>query len=315
MVVVYSSVDSEFAIPMFEAFTRETGIAVVFRPDGEETKTTGLAFRLEKMKDRPDGDVFWNSEQSLTLVLARKGVFEGYRSPSAAGIPDEFKDPAGLWTGFARRARVVMYSNRVKPEDVPKTLEDFAHPRWKGRFAIAKPLYGTTLSHLAALTLEIGEAKAFALFRSWRANGLILAQSNGDVAERVSNGDADVGLTDSDDAFSAIDRKKPVNFAVVDQTAEWHGSFLIPNTVAMLKKCPHPAEAKAFIDWLLRPETEKRLAENGARQIPVRDVGATMASPLDAVKLAPVHVNGELLAQDVLELGARITKILSGEEQ
>src|SRR5476649_349607 len=77
-VVVYASVDSDFALPVFEAFTSETGIHVISRFDGEETKTTGTAMRLEQMKGHPDGDVFWNSEQSLTLVLANKGVLESY---------------------------------------------------------------------------------------------------------------------------------------------------------------------------------------------------------------------------------------------
>ncbi len=314
-VVVYASVDSDFALPVFEAFTRETGIHVVSRFDGEETKTTGTAMRLEQMKGHPDGDVFWNSEQSLTLVLANKGVLQSYVSPNAQSIPPEFKDAGGLWTGFGRRARVVTFSDKVKPEDVPKSLDDFANPRWKGRFAVAKPLYGTTLSHLAALTLEIGEEKAFALFRAWRANGVIVAQGNGDVAELVANGAADVGLTDSDDAFSALDRHKPVGFSVIDQTADWHGSFLIPNTVSMLKNCPHPADARAFIDYLLRPETEKWLAENGARQIPVRAVGAKLAPPLDDMKLKPVRIDRARLAEEVLTLGARINKILSGEEK
>jgi iron(III) transport system substrate-binding protein len=178
---------------------------------------------------------------------------------------------------------------------------------------VAKPLYGTTMSHLAALTLEVGEEKAFALFRSWRANGLNLAQSNGDVEERVAKGEADVGLTDSDDAFSAMDRQKPVNFRVLDQTADWHGSFLVPNTVAMLKNCPHPAEAKAFIDYLLRPETEKWLAEHGARQIPVRDVGAKLAPPLDSTTLKPVRIDAQRLSEHVLQLGEKINQILSSE--
>lgn len=314
-VIVYASVDSDFALPVFDAFTRETGIHVVSRFDGEETKTTGTAMRLDQMKGHPDGDVFWNSEQSLTLVLAAKGVLQSYVSPNSQNIPAEFKDAGGLWTGFGQRARVVIYSNKIKPEDAPKSLEDFANPRWKNRFAVAKPLYGTTLSHFAALTLELGEEKAFALFRAWRVNGVIVAQGNGDVAELVATGAADVGLTDSDDAFSSLDRHKPVRFTIIDQTADWHGSFLIPNTVSMLKNCPHPAEARAFIDYLLRPEMEKWLAEHGARQIPVRDVGATLATPLDSVKLKPVRIDRARLAEEVLTLGARINKILSGEEK
>ena len=315
-VIVYSSVDSEFDLPIFEEFTRETGIRIVYRFDGEETKTTGLAYRLEQMKGLPDGDVFWNSEESLTQSLTSKGVLQPYISPNAQGIPPEFKDAVGMWTGFGCRARVVIFNtNRVKPEDTPRLLEDFANPRWKGRFAVAKPIYGTTHSHLAAAVLEMGEEKAFALFRAWRANGVIIAESNSDVAKRVADGFVDVGLTDSDDAYSALDRKQPVNFIVLDQSTDWPGVFLIPNTVSMLKNCPHPVEARAFIDYLLRPETEKFLAENGAHQIPVREVGAKLSPPFDHLKLKPARVNVTRLGEKVLPMGERILQILSGEEK
>src|SRR5438045_3943002 len=83
-IVVYTSVDEEFAIPLFEKFTQETGIHVVPRTDSESSKTTGMAQRLLIMKDRPDGDVFWNSELSQSQLLAEQNVFESYASPNAA---------------------------------------------------------------------------------------------------------------------------------------------------------------------------------------------------------------------------------------
>ena len=76
--------------------------------------------------------------------------------------------------------------------------------------------------------------------------------TRGDVRNRVADGTCDLGLTDSDDALSAMERGKPVDFIVPDQTAEWRGAFLIPNSVALLKNstilrrsiagsCPAPA--------------------------------------------------------------------------
>jgi iron(III) transport system substrate-binding protein len=312
-VVVYTSVDAESALPLFERFTKETGIAVLPRTDGESAKTTGMAERLLQMKDRPDGDVFWNSEQSFTLLLAEKGCLEAYASPQAAGIPAEFRDVSNRWSGFACRARVLIYNtDKVKPEELPRTLEDLCAPRWKDRFVLAKPLFGTTRSHLVALALVLGEEKAFNLFRRWRENGAVVAESNSDVRNRVAEGMFDIGLTDTDDVFAAMDRKKPVNYVVPDQTAECRGAFLIPNTVAMLKNGPHPAEARIFIDYLLRPETELWLAEQDARQIPVRP----KVGEKGQIKIAEwVKVDSSRLAAQVLPLGERIYRVLTGEEK
>lgn len=317
-VVVYTSVDAEFALPLFEKFTKETGIAVVPRTDDEASKTTAMAERLLAMQGRPDGDVFWNSELSFTQVLAGKGALETYLAPSAAEIPAAFRDANGRWTGFGCRARVLIFNtDKVKRADAPKTLEDLADPKWKGRFTIAKPLFGTTRSHLVALVLALGEEKAFKLFRAWRDNGVVIAESNGDVRNRVADGTFDIGLTDTDDVFSAMDRKKPVDFVVPGQTAELPGAYVIPNTVAILKNAPHAAEARAFVDFLLRPETEGWLAEQGARQIPVRNVPQASSLPesLRIEKLKPVQVDAEKLAAQVLPMGEKIYRVLLGEEK
>jgi iron(III) transport system substrate-binding protein len=312
-VVVYTSVDEEFALPLFKRFTEQTGIGVIHRIDGESVKTTAFAQRLEQLKDNPDGDVFWNSEMSFTQVLANRGVLQDYVSPQAADIPASFKDARGVWTGFGCRARVLIYNtNKVKPGELPKTFEALAQPRWKGRFCIAKPLYGTTRSHLVSFVIALGEEKAFHIFRAWRDNGLVLAASNGDVRDLVASGVCDVGITDTDDVFSAIDRNRPVAHSLPSQAAGWPGIYLIPNTVSMLANCPHPAEARAFIDFLLNPQTEAFLAAQGARQIPVR---ADIPAPHDLTlkTLTPAVVPLDKLAEQVLPLGERIYHVLNGD--
>jgi len=311
-VVVYTSVDAEFALPLFEQFTKATSIHVTPRTDDEASKTTGMAERLLAMKGRPDGDVFWNSELSRTQVLANEGVLEAYDSPSAKEIPAAFRDPGHLWTGFGCRARVLIYNTqKVKRDEMPKTLEDLALPRWKDKVCVAKPLFGTTMSHLVSLTIEMGEEDAFKLFRAWRANGVTVVESNGDVRNRVVDGQFDIGLTDNDDVLSAMDRNKPVDYTVPDQTSKWPGAYLIPNTVSILKNAPHQKEARAFVDFLLRPETEKWLAENGARQIPVRDTKAELAAGLRGLK--PAKYNADELAKQVRTLGERIFRTLNGD--
>ena len=312
-VVVYTSVDAEAALPLFERFAKASGIQVLPRTDSEASKTTGMAERLLQLKDNPDGDVFWNSELSFTQVLAGAGALAPYVSPGALSVPAQFRDSRNFWTGFACRARVLIYNTRkVKRDEVPRLLTGLCEPRCKGRFAVAKPLFGTTRSHFVALAVALGEEQAFQLFRRWRENGVVIAASNGDVRNRVADGTCDLGLTDSDDALAAMDRGKPVDFVVPDQTAEWRGAFLIPNSVAILKNCPHPRAARVFVDWLLRPETEKWLAENGMRQIPVREVSAQVPEGLRDLQAAPV--DWDKVAAQVVPLGERIYRVLSGEQ-
>ncbi|MCW8130478.1 MAG: extracellular solute-binding protein [Planctomycetota bacterium] len=320
-VVVYTSVDSEFAKPLAERFERATGIPVVLRTDSEISKTTGMLGRLRELKDRPDGDVFWNSELSATLLLARDGLLTPYVSPAAAAIPADFKDAQGLWTGFGCRARVLVFNTeRVKKEDAPKRLEDLTDPKWRGRFCMARPMFGTTRSHLVSLVLAMGEEQGLAFLRKLRENATAgaparpwIVDGNSAVRERVAEGVFDLGLTDTDDVYVAQDRNRPVDLVMIGQTETWPGVYLIPNTVGLIAKGPNPEAGKKFIDFLLRPETEAWLAEQGARQIPVRAEVPVPAGRPKLADLTAAKVDAAKLQAEIERLSETIDKLVRGE--
>lgn len=310
-VVVYSSVDTDYAEPVFEQFTKKTGITVVRVYDGEAARSRQMMENLLAKKDKPDGDVCWNSELSLSQLLANRDVLQPYDSPSARDIPEKYKDARHCWTGFGCRARVIVFNTKlIKKEDVPLSLDGLSDPRWKGKICVPRPLFGTTLSHFASIYQELGAEPATKLFESWRNNGVEMVESNSKSRELVADGIFALGLSDTDDALEAIARKQPLDFIVPDQSGDWHGAYLVPNTVSILKNCAHLSEARAFVDFLLSIETEKYLAENGAHQIPVRDIpGLAPPIPLRGMKAAPVDI--EKLGKDVLNIGDQINAILT----
>ena len=63
------------------------------------------------------------------------------------------------------------------------------------------------------------------------------------------------------------------------------GTLAIPNSAALVKGAPHPANAKRFLDWLLRPETEALLAKGPSRQMPVRKEVSGELSRLKVLKV------------------------------
>ncbi|MBI3267649.1 MAG: extracellular solute-binding protein [Planctomycetes bacterium] len=270
-VVLYCSLDEVYAEPVLRRFQERTGIEVRALYDSEATKTVGLAARLVAERARPQADVFWNSEILRTLSLASQGVLEPYRSPSAADVPDRWKDPHGLWTGFAARARVLVYDpGRVAAAEAPRSLTELALPRWKGQVGIARPQFGTTSTHLVALFLAWGPARAEAFCRALRGNDVRLLAGNSTVVDMVARGELLVGLTDTDDVWSALDEGKKV--AMVEPDADGEGTLVIPNTLALVRGAPHPESARRLIDYLLSREVEAELARSRSRQMPVRDV-------------------------------------------
>ena len=294
-VVVYTSVDEVFARPIGEAFQKKTGITVQLVPDTEETKSTGLLNRLIAEKERPQADVFWSGDPVRAALLKAKGVATPYRSPQATGLPPQFSDPDGYWTGFSARARVLLYNRNLVPDsEVPTSVTDLLQPRLRGRACIANPLFGTTSMHAAALFAVLGEEKAKGFFEEFAQNGGRIVSSNGEVRRRVADGECAVGITDTDDANVARLDAKPVG--VVYPDANGIGTLVVPNCAVLIAGGPHPEAGRRFIDYLLRPETERTLAEGEAAQMPLRPGVPVPVGVTALARIKPMTVDYGALA-------------------
>ena len=269
-VVIYTSVDQVFSEPILQDFERDTGIRVKAAYDVEASKTTGLVNRLIAEKDNPKCDVFWNSEIGRTIVLKQKGILRPYRSPSAVDIPKQFRDKEDYWTGFAARARVLVYNTRLLSEDkVPKSIFDLADKKWRGNFALAYPLFGTTATHMAALYAILGQEKTQHYLSALKENKVLIVDGNSVARDLVVEGQLPVAFTDTDDVNVAVQAGKPVKIIYPDM--EGIGTLLIPNTVALINNSPHAEEGKKLIDYLLSRKVESKLAFSESAQMPLRD--------------------------------------------
>ncbi len=268
-VTVYTSLDRPYSEPVLRQFEQETGIRVDAVWDIEATKTTGLVNRLVAERERPQADVFWNSEVARTLMLRDEDIFAAYRSPAAEKIPSTFKDTDGYWTGFAARARVLVYNAElVPPERVPQSIFELTEPQWRGKVALADPRFGTTGAHAAALFASLGEEKAKEYFRALAANDVKIVDGNASVRDQVARGELLVGFTDTDDVYAGIRGGKPIDLVFPD--ADGIGTLLIPNTVALVAGGPQPENGRRLIDYLLSTGVEEALARADSHQMPVR---------------------------------------------
>jgi iron(III) transport system substrate-binding protein len=290
-VVVYTALDQEFSAPVLADFEKETGIRVLPKFDVESTKTVGLTQAILAEANRPRCDVFWNNEILNTLRLQERGLVEAYHPPSAAGYPQMYRSPEGTWHGFAGRARVLVVNTKLVPEaDRPDSIYDLADPKWRGKVGIAKPLFGTTATHAACLFAHLGPEKAREYFRQLKANEVQILAGNKQVALAAASGQIAFGLTDTDDAIIELEQGRPVAIVYPDRQSDQLGTLFIPNTLAIIKGCPHPEEARRLVDYLLRPEVEARLAQSASAQIPLNpsvNVPTRVETP-KTVKAMPV---------------------------
>jgi iron(III) transport system substrate-binding protein len=78
------------------------------------------------------------------------------------------------------------------------------------------------------------------------------------------------------------------------------GTLFIPNTVAILERCPHPEAARKLVDFLLSPAVEEQLALGPSAQIPLNPKVTTepkVKTP-KSVKAMPVDFSAAAKAWD-----------------
>jgi iron(III) transport system substrate-binding protein len=268
-VIAYIAQDQVFAEPLLFEFTKETGISVRTVFDSEAVKTVGLANRLLAERVHPRCDVFWGNEELRTRQLAAQGVW---------------RETNG-WATFGHRSRrIVINTNFVRwgetpsspaffqpaslleprtpnrePLFAPHSLLDLTNAHWRGRVALAYPLFGTTATHFLALRQHWGKARWEAWCRALAANKPLVVDGNSVVARLVAKGEAWAGLTDSDDIAAVQREGAPV--VALPLTDE---ALLIPNTVAVVRGAPHPETAERLFAWLQRPEVVAQLVAAGA---------------------------------------------------
>lgn len=298
-VVIYCALDQVDSEPIIKEFERRTGLKVRAEFDIEAHKTVGLVRRIREERENPRCDVFWNNEIAHTVSLAKDGFLAVYDSPSAAGIPESFRDPERRWTGFAARARVfIVNTDMMDPADV-SGMWDLVDEKWAGNCGMARPLTGTTLTHMTALFVKLGEERALEYLTRIKNGNVNLTSGNATLMRLVSDGEFAWGWTDTDDYNRARLKGKPVAMVFPDAGADDIGTLFIPNTIAIMKTAPHPEAAQQLLDYLLSAEVEAKLASFDGAQIPLHESlkNEPHALPIEQMKAMEI---------DYAEVGAQI---------
>ena len=263
--VVYCAHDSVYADDILREFERRTGIDVVVSYDTEATKSLGLVQQIIREAAQPKCDVFWNNELLGTAELKEQELLEPYRGAAWRRLPEQFRDGDGDWVGFGARLRVYI----VNPENMPATeaaIEKALNGDDLSQAAIARPMFGTTLTQYSLMWRDLGPEKLKAWHESMHRRGIREVAGNALVKDLVAAGTCAFGFTDTDDAFVAKDDGFQIEMLPIRVEGR---TIAIPNTAAVIRGTKHRAAAEKLIDFLASAETELQLAKSKSRQVPV----------------------------------------------
>ena len=229
-VIAYCAQDQVYAEPIFRQFEKATGIKVLPVYDNEAVKSVGLANRLIAERHHPVCDVFWGNEEMRTRQLAAQGIF---------------RETNG-WAGFGFRSRqIVINTNQLSLNAAPRSVLELTNATWRGKFALAYPQFGTTATHFHVLRQRWGDAFWQTWCRALAGNRPFVVDGNSEVVKAVGRGQAQVGLTDSDDIADGQREGLPIApLPMGDET------LLIPNTVAVIRGAPNSKCAQSLFEYL-----------------------------------------------------------------
>lgn len=276
-VVVYSARAHYGQEPAFEAFTKETGIAIKsFGGNSGE-----LFERLRAEGDQTPADVLISVDAGDLWNAAQTGLLAPVDSAELrANIPAHLRDEAQRWFGLTVRARTIMYNTqKVKPSEL-STYEALGDPQWKGRLCLRTSSHIYNQSLLATQIKRHGEEKVEAMVRGWVANNPTLINSDTRILEAIAAGQCDVGLTNSYylGRLLAKDANLPVApFWANQQTSGTHVNI---SGAGVTTHAKHRANAIKLIEFLARPAAQQLFVNNNFEypanpQAPVHPILAT----------------------------------------
>ena len=136
---VYTYRETKLVQPLFDAFTKDTGIKV-----NVVSASSGLEQRMKAEGANSPADVLLTVDLGRLDDAVQADVTQPIKSVVIDEIvPAQYRDPDGQWAGISMRARVIYASkDRVKQDKI--TYEELADPKWKGKTASVRASTSTT---------------------------------------------------------------------------------------------------------------------------------------------------------------------------
>ena len=259
---VYTYRETRLVQPLFEAFTKDSGIKV-----NVISASSGLEQRIKAEGANSPADVLLTVDIGRIDDAVQAGIAQPLKSDVIdKAVPAQYRDPDGNWAGISMRARVFYVSkDRVKQDTI--TYDELADPKWKGKICIrsGQHIYNNAL--FAAYIAKNGEAKAEEWLKGLKAN-LAQKPSGGDreTARDVAAGKCDIGIGNTYYWALMNDKdpdKKPWADAtrVVLPTFAGGGTHVNLSGVLLARHAPNKANGIKLIEWLASDSAQQIYAD------------------------------------------------------
>lgn len=244
--VIYTSHKEGIYSPIIREFEQRTGIWVEVVTGG----TNELLERIAQEHTAPRADlIFGGGVESLEVY---QDYFDSYRCSQWGNVAEQYRSNTDRWTPFSALPVVLIYNTKLVEPGMLDCWEDLARPEFLGRIACADPSKsGSSFTALITHLYIRGEKAAERLARMLQGRQL---SASGEVLNAVEDGSCLVGLTLEETAMQRI--SAGANIAMVFPS---DGTSCVPDGSAIVKNCPHPDNARAFLEFTLSQDVQQLL--------------------------------------------------------
>lgn len=284
--------------PIMKAFTADTGVT------GEYTRISTTKFVATAITEFEAGKLMADVVQGPVPVLEllkAKGVLASYRSPAAAGYPDWTKTDDKIQLFGIEYVGLIYNKERVKAADVPTRYEDLTLPKWKNQIVMANPAnHPTTIAWLIGLKENVfkSEAEWRDFLKGLAANRPMFVSSFGPTPAPIESGEKLIGI--SMPKYIVTKAPAPLDWARLSQPL-----MGTPRAIAVTSKAPHPAAARAFMDYWLSRKSMEILAKDVGEYV----LAPGVFPPIDGIDKAKVIAIRELSDEETQKWGAEFKTI------
>ena len=259
-VTVYSARNEPLIKPLFDRFTKETGIQVRLLTD----KEGALLARLKAEGQHTPADVLITVDAGNLWQAANEGLLKPVKSSVLeANVPAHLRDPGNQWFGLSVRARTIMFNPKGVQRSALSTYEDLADPKWKGKLCLrtSKKVYNQSL--VAMLIQQHGEVQTEAIVRGWVANlATDVFADDTALIKAIAAGQCQVGIANTYYLGRLLDQDKsfPVELFWANQSAG--GTHVNISGAGVTRHSKNEATAIKLMEFLSAETAQKIYADN-----------------------------------------------------
>ena len=257
--VVYSARIEALIKPMFDAYTKATGVEIQAVTD----KEGALVERLKAEGANTPADLLITTDAGNLWQAAEAGVLRPVESATLdAAVPAKLRDPGKQWVGLTVRARTMFFNTSlVKPAQL-STYEQLADPVWHGKLCLrsSKKVYNQSL--VAMLISEHGEAKAEAIVRGWVAN--LATEPFADdtrMLEAIAAGQCAVGIANTYYYGRLMEKKPDLPLGIFWANQSTGGVHINVTGAGLTRHGKQPEAAQKLLEWLASPQAQNLFAD------------------------------------------------------